>query len=101
MELLKFDEIFTDEDISNYDLFIEKLKQLKESGHTTKEILGLIYQYYQKYVTYNYDELQIVKIQNYNNHPEIERVLEKYPYKESSANIAISCPFRLSKELII
>ncbi len=62
MELLKFDEIFNDEDVSNYDLFIGKLKQLKENGHTTKEILGLIYQYYQKYVTYNYDQLQIVKL---------------------------------------
>lgn len=33
MELLKFDEIFNGEDISNYDLFIEKLKQIKENGH--------------------------------------------------------------------
>ena len=62
MELLKFDEVFNDEDVSNYDLFVNKLKQQKENGHTTKEILGLIYQYYQKYVTYNYDQLQIVKI---------------------------------------
>ena len=79
MELLKFDEIFNDEDISNYDLFIEKLKQIKANGHTTKDILGLIYQYYQKYVTYNYDQLQIVKIQN-GAHPEINEVLAKYPH---------------------
>ena len=78
MELLKFDEIFNDEDISNYDLFIEKLKQIKEYGHTTKEILGLVYQYYQKYVTYNYDQLQIVKIKN-GKHPDINKVIAKYP----------------------
>lgn len=64
MELLKFDEIFNDEDVKNYYLFIKKLKQVKENEHTTKDILGLIYQYYQKYVTYNYDQLQIVKISN-------------------------------------
>ena len=85
MELLKFDEIFNDEDVSNYDLFINKLKQLKENGHTTKEILGLVYQYYQKYVTYNYDQLQIVKISNQYAHPEIKEVLDKYPSSNITA----------------
>lgn len=32
MELLKFDEIFNNEDVSNYDLFINKLKQQKEKA---------------------------------------------------------------------
>ena len=80
MKLLKFDEIFTDEDISNYDLFIEKLKQVKANGYTTKDILGLVYQYYQKYVTYNYDQLQIVKIMNC-KHPELNEVVAKYPVR--------------------
>ena len=81
MELLKFNKIFSDEDISNYDLFIKKLKQVKENGHTTKEILGLIYQYYEKYVTYNYDELQIIKINNC-KHPEITDVQKKYSHSD-------------------
>lgn len=96
MGLLKFNEIFNDEDISNYDLFIEKLKQVKENGHTTKEILGLIYQYYEKYVTYNYDQLQIVKISNQYEHPEIKEVLDKYP----SSNITAENIEQLKKEII-
>lgn len=74
MELLNFDDIFTDEDISNYKLFIEKLKQLKQKGKTTRDILGIIFQYYKKYVTYNYDQMQIIKINNVHIHPEIEKV---------------------------
>lgn len=59
---IKFDEIFSDEDITDYKLFIGKLKQLKEKGCSTKEILFLIYHYFEKYVKYNYDQLQIVKM---------------------------------------
>lgn len=59
---MKFDEIFSDEDITDYKLFIGKLKQLKEKGCSTKEILFLIYHYFEKYVKYNYDQLQIVKM---------------------------------------
>lgn len=62
MAELDFNNIFSNEDINDYNLFIEKMKQLKGTGHTTKELLFLVYQYYQKYVTYNYDQLQIVKI---------------------------------------
>lgn len=61
---LKINNLFSDEALTNYDLFIEKLKQLKESGHTTREILELVFQYYEKYVTYNYDQLQIVKMKS-------------------------------------
>ena len=78
---LKINDLFSDKDLSNYDLFIEKLKQIRDNGHTTKEILELVYQYYRKYVTYNYDQLQIVKIINYNRHKEINDVVESYPLK--------------------
>jgi hypothetical protein len=61
MRGLNFNNIFGDEDIKDYNLFIEKLKGLKNSGYTTQELLFLVYQYYQVYVTYNYDQLQIVK----------------------------------------
>ena len=62
---MEFDKIFNSEDVKDYNLFIEKLRQLKEKGCSTKDILYLIYQYYQKYVTYNYDELQIVKLNRF------------------------------------
>ena len=61
MRGLNFNNIFGDEDIKDQNLFIEKLKGLKNSGYTTQELLFLVYQYYQVYVTYNYDQLQIVK----------------------------------------
>lgn len=41
MELLKFDEIFNDEDVSNYDLFIEKLKQNKGKWTYNKRNFGI------------------------------------------------------------
>ena len=59
---MEFDKIFSSEDVKDYNLFIEKLRQLKEKGCSTKDILYLIYEYYKKYVTYNYDQLQIVKL---------------------------------------
>ena len=62
---MEFDKIFNSEDVKDYNLFIEKLRQLKEKGCSTKDILYLIYQYYKKYVTYNYDELQIVKLNRF------------------------------------
>lgn len=77
MESLNFDEIFNKEDTENYNLFISKLKQVKENGATTREILTLIANYYEKNVTYNYDELQIVKIINYYKHPELQKVLQE------------------------
>ena len=60
--MIELDEIFSQRDVTDYKLFIEKLKQLKESGTTTKDILFLVYQYFKEYVTYNYDELQIAKL---------------------------------------
>ncbi len=62
---MEFDKIFNSEDVKDYNLFIEKLRQLKEKGCSTKDILYLIYQYYKKYVTYNYDQLQLVKLNRY------------------------------------
>lgn len=62
MRELNFNNIFGNEDIKDYNLFIEKLKSLKNSGYTTQELLFLVYQYYQGYVKYNYDQLQIVKL---------------------------------------
>lgn len=76
----RIEDVFTENEVSNYDLFIEKLKQLKENGHTTKDILDLICEYYKKCVSYNYDQLQIVKIRNQSRHTEIANVMKKYPY---------------------
>ena len=59
---MEFDKIFSSEDVKDYNLFIEKLKKKKKKGCSTKDILYLIYEYYKKYVTYNYDQLQIVKL---------------------------------------
>ena len=47
----------------DYNKFIETLKNL----NSTEEILLFIYEYFRKNVTYNYDQLQVVK---YNNHDE-------------------------------
>ena len=58
---MNLEQIFTNEEINNYNLFIEKLKNC---GYATREILSCISQYYQKYVTYNYDQLQLVKLTN-------------------------------------
>ena len=61
---MNFEQIFTNEEINNYNVFIEKIKKLKNCGYATREILSCISQYYQKYVTYNYDQLQLVKLTN-------------------------------------
>ena len=41
---MEFDKIFSSEDVKDYNLFIEKLRQLKEKGCSTKDILYLIYE---------------------------------------------------------
>lgn len=43
----------------NYDQFIQMLHSL----NSTDEILLAIFEYFKKYVSYNYDELQVVKFQ--------------------------------------
>lgn len=65
MEEVNFNNIFSNEDIQDYKLFIQKLRSLKNSGYTTRELLSLVYQYYQGYVMYNYDQLQIVKLNRF------------------------------------
>ena len=79
-----FEKIFTNEEINDYNLFTEKIKELKKSGYTTREILSCIFQYYKKYVTYNYDQLQLVKLNcgfpnlpSYKCYEVIEKIREK------------------------
>lgn len=62
MKELNFNKVFNGDEVKDYNLFIEKLKSLKNSGYTTRELLILISGYYQENVTYNYDQLQIVKL---------------------------------------
>lgn len=62
MKDLNLNSIFSNAEIQDYSLFIEKLKSLKNNGYTTKDLLILLYQYYQQNVSYNYDQLQIVKL---------------------------------------
>lgn len=59
---IELDKVFSNKDIKNYNLFIEKLRQLKGNGCITKDILFLIYQYFKGHVTFNYDQLQIEKL---------------------------------------
>lgn len=52
--------------ITNYEELIETLKLMKSEGASTREILEELYLYYKDNVTYNYDQLQIVKLSDYN-----------------------------------
>ncbi len=42
MKVLEFNNIFSDNEVQDYNLFIEKLRNLKIKGYTTKELLTLI-----------------------------------------------------------
>lgn len=53
--------------IITYEDFLEKLKSMKSNGASTREILWELYLYYKDNVTYNYDQLQIVKLKDYNS----------------------------------
>lgn len=47
----------------NYEQFIKTLSSLS----STKEVLVALFNYFKDYVSYNYDELQVVKYQRYEN----------------------------------
>jgi len=47
----------------NYEQFIKTLSSLS----STKEVLVALFNYFKDYVSYNYDELQVVKYQRYKN----------------------------------
>ena len=100
---MEFDEIFSNEDITDYKLFIGKLRQLKESGCTTKDTLFLIYQYFQEYVTYNYDQLQIVKMLRFEKNEPSYKCAEIYKRINDRINIInqISAQTQLSLDEII
>lgn len=50
----------------DYSEFISNLRALKKDGATTRQLLEKLYEYYKWHVTYNYDQLQIVKLSDYN-----------------------------------
>lgn len=50
----------------DYSEFISNLRTLKKEGATTRQLLEILYEYYKWHVTYNYDQLQIVKLSDYN-----------------------------------
>lgn len=50
----------------DYNTFITNLRTMKIEGATTRQILEKLYDYYKWHVTYNYDQLQIVKLGDYN-----------------------------------
>ena len=50
----------------DYSAFISSLRVFKKDGATTRQVLEKLYEYYKWHVTYNYDQLQIVKLSDYN-----------------------------------
>ena len=55
---MNFEQIFTNEEIDNYNVFIEKIKKLKNCGYATREILSCISQYYLKDLTQRKKQLK-------------------------------------------
>lgn len=62
----------------DYSAFISSLRELKKDGATTRQLLEKLYEYYKWYVTYNYDQLQIVKLSDYNTNSPSSQCAQVY-----------------------
>ena len=62
----------------DYSAFISSLRELKKDGATTRQLLEKLYEYYKWHVTYNYDQLQIVKLGDYNTNSPSSQCAQVY-----------------------
>lgn len=62
----------------DYSAFISSLRALKKDGATTRQLLEKLYEYYKWHVTYNYDQLQIVKLSDYNTNSPSSQCAQVY-----------------------
>ena len=62
----------------DYSAFISSLRELKKDGATTRQLLEKLYEYYKWHVTYNYDQLQIVKLSDYNTNSPSSQCAQVY-----------------------
>lgn len=62
----------------DYSAFISSLRELKKDGATTRQLLEKLYEYYKWHVTYNYDQLQIVKLNDYNTNSPSSQCAQVY-----------------------
>lgn len=70
--------------VKDYETFVGMLRLMLEQGATTKQVLLVLYWYYKDYVRYNYDQLQIVKLQD--DDLECAKIYDEIRTKISSFN---------------